>query len=230
MMKTLKPVLAALFLCAAFQATAAPYPEHDVGRMVQPDHLDFSVADTLIEDLSRHAGEYPVKFDRPADLQRAQKEAAMLIKLLDKVLEQGIVQRKDPHYPAMLHRLARLSWMAHNMDMRGYAAVADRRYRELLAVSAPKKQAALQSEYGGFLASSGQTDDAVAMLEKALKNGYAPAGRPLALAYLAQGKTAQAKAELKRYVQKYPADTKAKMFLEAMEQGRVQVKQQPLKR
>lgn len=225
MIKAFKPALTALFLTAAFQAAAAPYPTHDMNRIVQPNRIDLAAADAVIGDLNRHAGDYPVQFDRPAERQRAQQEAAMLIRLFDALLEQNVITRKDSDYPAMLRRLARLNWMAHNMDMPGHAAAADRRYRALLAVTPATDKPALQSEYGGFLAATAQTGAAVSMLQKAVKGGYTPAGKLLALAYLAQGKNAQAKSALRSYVQKHPADTQAKTLLDAVERGKVQIKQ-----
>ena len=159
--------------------------------------------------MADHAGEYPPKFDNEADRKRAEKDAVTLARLYSGLIEQKIVTEKQPErYRSVLHSIARLSWIAHNLDVPGAAAKADQHYRMLLAALPQKQRAGIQGEYGGFLASVGQTDAAVG----------------LGMALLAQGKKTESLKELRAYAKKYPQDKRAADLIDAVENGRFEVR------
>lgn len=205
---------------------AKPYPKYDVVKSVLHDQgFDGDAADKIREDLADHAGEYPPKFDNEADRKRAEKDAVTLARLYSGLIEQKIVTEKQPErYRSVLHSIARLSWIVHNLDVPGAAAKADQHYRMLLAALPQKQRAGIQGEYGGFLASVGQTDAAVKMLNEAVQGGSERSRLPLGMALLSQGKKAESLKQLRTYAKKYPQDERAAKFIDAVENGRFEVK------
>lgn len=221
-----KTALAATLLLACATVFAKPYPKYDVVKSVLHDQgFDGDAADKIREDLADHAGEYPPKFDNEADRKRAEKDAVTLARLYSGLIEQKIVTEKQPEqYRFVLHSIARLSWIAHNLDVPNAAAYADQHYRMLLAVVPQKQRAGMQGEYGGFLASVGQTDAAVKMLNEAVQGGSDRSRLPLGMALLSQGKKAESLKQLRAYAKKYPQDERTAKFIDAVENGRFEVK------
>ena len=221
-----KTALAATLLLACATVFAKPYPKYDVVKSVLHDQgFDGDAADKIREDLADHAGEYPPKFDNEADRKRAEKDAVTLARLYSGLLEQKIVTEKQPEqYRSVLHSIARLSWIAHNLDVPGAAAKADQHYRLLLAALPQKQRAGMRSEYGGFLASVGQTDAAVKMLNEAVQGGSDRSRLPLGMALLSQEKKAESLKQLRAYAKKCPQDERAAKFIDAVENGRFEVK------
>ena len=221
-----KTALAATLLLACATVFAKPYPKYDVVKSVLHDQgFDGDEADRIREDLAGHAGEYPPKFDNEADRKRAEKDAVTLARLYSGLIEQKIVTEKQPErYRSVLHSIARLNWIAHNLDVPGAAAKADQHYRMLLAALPQKQRAGMQGEYGSFLASIGQTDAAVKMLNEAVQGGSERSRLPLGMALLSQGKKAESLKQLRAYAKKYPEDKRAAKFIDAVENGRFEVK------
>ena len=221
-----KTALAATLLLACAAVFAKPYPKYDVVKSVLHDQgFDGDAADKIREDLADHAGEYPPKFDNEADRKRAEKDAVTLARLYSGLIEQKIVTEKQPErYRSVLHSIARLSWIAHNLDVPNAAAYADQHYRMLLAVVPQKQRAGMQGEYGSFLASIGQTDAAVKILNEAVQGGSDRSRLPLGMALLSQGKKAESLKQLRAYAKKYPQDERAAKFIDAVENGRFEVK------
>ena len=221
-----KTALAATLLLACATVFAKPYPKYDVVKSVLHDQgFDGDAADKIREDLADHAGEYPPKFDNEADRKRAEKDAVTLARLYSGLLEQKIVTEKQPEqYRSVLHSIARLSWIAHNLDVPNAAAYADQHYRMLLAVVPQKQRAGMQGEYGSFLASIGQTDAAVKILNEAVQDGSDRSRLPLGMALLSQGKKAESLKQLRAYAKKYPQDERAAKFIDAVENGRFEVR------
>ena len=221
-----KTALAATLLLACATVFAKPYPKYDVVKSVLHDQgFDGDAADRIREDLADHAGEYPPKFDNEADRKRAEKDAVTLARLYSGLLEQKIVTEKQPEqYRSVLHSIARLSWIAHNLDVPNAAAYADQHYRMLLAVVPQKQRAGMQGEYGSFLASIGQTDAAVKMLNEAVQGGSERSRLPLGMALLSQGKKSESLKQLRIYVKKYPEDKRAAQLVDAVENGRFEVR------
>ena len=221
-----KTALAATLLLACAALFAKPYPKYDVVKSVLHDQgFDGDAADKIREDLADHAGEYPPKFDNETDRKRAEKDAVTLARLYSGLIEQKTVTEKQPErYRSVLHSIARLNWIAHNLDVPGAAAKADQHYRLLLAALPQKQRAGMQGEYGGFLASVGQTDAAVKMLNEAVQGGSDRSRLPLGMALLSQGKKAESLKQLRAYAKKYPQDERAAKFIDAVENGRFEVK------
>jgi hypothetical protein len=221
-----KTALAATLLLACAAVFAKPYPKYDVVKSVLHDQgFDGDAADRIREDLADHAGEYPPKFDNEADRKRAEKDAVTLARLYSGLIEQKIVTEKQPEqYRSVLHSIARLNWIAHNLDVPNAAAYADQHYRMLLAALPQKQRAGMQGEYGGFLASVGQTDAAVKMLNEAVQGGSDRSRLPLGMALLSQGKKAESLKQLRAYAKKYPEDERAAKFIDAVENGRFEVR------
>ena len=221
-----KTALAATLLLTCAALFAKPYPKYDVVKSVLHDQgFDGDAADKIREDLADHAGEYPPKFDNETDRKRAEKDAVTLARLYSGLIEQKIVTEKQPErYRSVLHSIARLNWIAHNLDVPGAAAKADQHYRLLLAALPQKQRAGMQGEYGGFLASVGQTDAAVKMLNEAVQGGSDRSRLPLGMALLSQGKKAESLKQLRAYAKKYPQDERAAKFIDAVENSRFEVK------
>ena len=221
-----KTALAATLLLACATVFAKPYPKYDVVKSVLDGQgFDGGAAKKIHKDLAEHAGEYPPKFDNEADRKRAEKDAVTLAGLYSGLLEQKIVTEKQPEqYRSVLHGIARLSWIAHNLDVPNAAAYADRHYRMLLAVVPQKQRAGMQGEYGVFLASIGQTDAAVGVLSQAVKGGSDHARLGLGMALMAQGKKTESLKELRAYAKKYPQDKRAAQLVDAVENGRFEVR------
>ena len=225
-----KTALAATLLLACATVFAKPYPKYDVVKSVLHDQgFDGDAADRIREDLADHAGEYPPKFDNEADRKRAEKDAVTLARLYSGLIEQKIVTEKQPEqYRSVLHSIARLNWIAHKLDVPGAAAKADQHYRLLLAALPQKQRAGMQGEYGGFLASVGHTDAAVTMLNEAVQGGSERSRLPLGMALLSQGKKAESLKQLRAYAKKYPQDERAAKFIDAVENGRFEVKRKEM--
>ena len=221
-----KTALAATLLLTCAALFAKPYPKYDVVKSVLHDQgFDGDAADKIREDLADHAGEYPPKFDNETDRKRAEKDAVTLARLYSGLIEQKIVTEKQPErYRSVLHSIARLNWIAHNLDVPGAAAKADQHYRLLLAALPQKQRAGMQGEYGGFLASVGQTDAAVKMLNEAVQGGSNRSRLPLGMALLSQGKKAESLKQLRAYAKKYPQNERAAKFIDAVENGRFEVR------
>lgn len=133
-----------------------------------------------------------------------------------------LTQTPNPQ-PAILHRAAMLNAMAHNLDVPGAAAKADKLFQQLLALQ--PGDAKISFRYGVFLASSGQTTRALPYLEKAQQAGVKDADYSLGLLYLGKGDKAQALEHLDRYRQGMTGPTqRMDDLLDAIKNNRVQVK------
>lgn len=218
-----KSILTALLFSVFAVAHAKPYPKHDLSKVVTPTHIDFAIAEQTYRDLSQHASAYPTKFDNAADKARATAEAKELARIYNGLFATQIITPDNEHYHQILHRAARVNWMAHNLDVPNSATWADSHYQTLLAQASGQDKARWMGEYGYFLASVGQTNKAVNVLQQAVAQGNTAAKHDLALALLMQNKKDQAVQTLREYIQAYPKDTTAKEMLEAIQAGRVQV-------
>lgn len=226
MKKTVSALILAA-LCAA--ATAKPYTPADMGSILTPGNLNLEAADAAVSNLGQFAGGYPTRFDNAADQQEGLGDARALIKLYTGMIETKIITPKHPAYRHVLLQLARLNSMAHNMDERGAAEQADRRYRQLIALESGQAKAALQEEYGRFLTFSNQPAAALPVLRQAVKSGNTQARRTLGLALLTQGKQTEAETELRAYLRQVPQDSEIKTLLEAMHgKGSYQIRQNTL--
>lgn len=206
-------------VCAT--ATAKPYPAHDMGQVLTSNHINISAADKIYDDLSTHAGMYPPQFDNADDKAQATTEVRALIALFNGMLAENIITPEHEHYRGILFRLARLNWIAHNLDVPDAATAADKHFQQLLPLLSGKEKADIQYEYGSFLASSAQIERAIPVLQAAVVGGNKKAHKALAMALLAQDKKADAIREIKTYLQLFPQDSDAQHLLQAIETGNI---------
>lgn len=216
-----KSLLALCLAVVCATATAKPYPAHDMGQVLTSNHIDISAADKIYDDLSTHAGMYPPQFDNADDKAQATTEVRALIALFNGMLAENIITPEQEHYRGMLFRLARLNWIAHNLDVPDAATAADKHFQQLLPLLSGKEKADIQYEYGSFLASSAQIERAIPVLQAAVAGGNKKAHKALAMALLAQDKKADAIREIKTYLQLFPQDSDAQHLLQAIETGNI---------
>ena len=217
-----KLLFTALLAALSAIAQAKPYPQHDIGKIVQPDHVDMQLADQVLSDLYDQAGNYPPRFDNAADQQRAAAEAAQLNRLFQGMIKVKAVTPQQPApYVNVLYRLARLNVMAHNMDVPNAAAQADRYFQEMIKLlnNKPKEKARAQGEYGAFLVGSNRIDRAMPLLQQAVKGGDTNAHLPLGMAYFMKGNKAEAVKHLQIHQKHYPQDERSRVLLEAINKG-----------
>jgi hypothetical protein len=216
-----KSLLTLSLAVACTAATAKPYPAHDMGQVLSSNHIDISAADKIYDDLGEHAGMYPPQFDNADDKAQATTEIRALIALFNGMLAEKIITPEHEHYRGILFRLARLNWIAHNLDVPDAATAADKYFQQLLPLLSGKGKANIQYEYGSFLASSAQIERAIPVLQESVAGGNKEAHKALAMALLAQDKKADAIREMKTYIQLFPKDSEAQHLLQAIETGNI---------
>ncbi|MBR1375458.1 MAG: hypothetical protein IJ566_05195 [Cardiobacteriaceae bacterium] len=165
--------------------------------------------DEIIQQLWLRAGEYPLKFDSEVDKKAAYVDLLKLLKLLEFALE------NNPNSSQNHLTYARLGVMAYNFDNPKGAKIANSSYQKFLSMD---NVARVRGEYGAFLASSMQAQQAHQQLEQAVADGYRPALYSLALLDL-KDKPEQAQKKLEEYVQEFPNDKNASDFLQALKSG-----------
>ena len=219
-----KIIFATLLASVMSIAYAKPYPKHDLSQIVTPRSVNFAVAEQTYLDLKQHAAMYPTTFDNAQDKALATQEAQELARIFNGLFHLEIITPEHPAYQELLHRAARVNWIAHNLDVPNTAAAADKHYQTLLTKLSGKNKALLLGEYGSFLASVGHTQRAVNALQESVQQGNIAAKRELAMALLTQNKKADALKNIREYLHAYPNDTTAQELLEAIQAGRVEVK------
>lgn len=208
-------------------AQAAPYGQYDLGKLLKPTEnengrkyqLDHAFVDRVLTDLMRHAGDYPTQFDSQSDQQRAQRDSQLLRKLF------GEWAQAPQAHPELLYRAAMLGSIGHNLNQPGAAAQADAFFQKLLVVEPAHRQGLYR--YGLFLASTGQPQTAIPWLEKAIAAGVEDGYYTLSLSYLALGKTQQAIDAMEKYRAGHADDKRADDVLDAMRNGKFQIKAMP---
>lgn len=213
-------ILSFAALCAT--AIAKPYLEHDMGKVLTANQVDITAADKILDDLGEHAGMYPPQFDNADDKDQAITETRALITLYNGMIAEKIITPEHQLYRGIIFRLARLNWLAHNLDVPGAAAEADKHFQQLLTLLSGEEKATAQYEYGLFLASSNQIDRAATVLREAVNGGKTEARKSLAMALLAQDKKDEAIKEMKAYLKQFPKDAEAGQLLQAMETGNIE--------
>ncbi len=208
--------LVAVLLSACFGlAQAAPYQALKQQDVVKQGEQGLARA---VIHVGQYAGDYPPKLDTPADRKKAEADVRFLAAQTDKLM-------KGAKNANLLGWRARIYWMGHNLDIKGYAQEADKSYSQLLQLANDQQKPAVQEEYGRFLSSAAMTAKGEKMLRAAYNGGRKSSGFPLALNLVAGGKTDEAKTILRRYVADFPQDKQAATVLDALESGKVQVKE-----
>ena len=119
---------------------------------------------------------------------------------------------------------ARFYWIGHNLDQPGYGDKADKAYATLLELTPAAEKAAVQDDYGRFLASSGQGERAEPLLRAAYASGHQATALPLGMLLLSLGKQEESLSLMREYVQAFPQDEQAQKLLEAIASGNVEIK------
>ena len=171
-----KLLFTALLAAYGIIAHAAPYPSHDLSKLIQHNELNIQLVDNVLSDLDSVAGNYPPRFDNDADQLRAIAEAGQLNRFLQGVIDvKAVTPKQTTEYVNILYRLARINAMAHNMDVPDAAPIADGYFQKIIAQlkNKPKEKARIQGEYGAFLVSSNRVNHAIPLLQQAIiRRGY----------------------------------------------------------
>ncbi len=217
-------LLAALVLyVSASSAFAVEYGPHDLRRLLVPNaapatggRLDIRFLDSVLQDMRRHAINYPPKFDSPRDQQRAQQDATALIGMLGAAFSAGPVPED------MLLRLGMLGAMAHNLDVPQGAAFAQAYHLRLLKLH--PEHALGNCQYGTFLAGSGKAAEALPYLHRAKAKGISPAIYGLGITYLALGDKVKALEHLVEYQKTVQNDELLEKLIDGVRSGKVEIR------
>lgn len=203
---------------------AAPYQKLDVSRIVQKQDgkssIDLAVFARAIDHLVPYASDYPPRFDNDSDRAQAIKDVLFLGEVAA-ILEQAATAQGDF---SIMPLNARLYWIGHNLDQAGFAEKADASYAAWLKHSSATEKAAIQEEYGRFLASSAQPERAKPLLQAAYDSGRQQSAFPLGILLLSEGQQSEALTLLRDYSQRFPDNEMAKEIVQAIEAGNYEIK------
>ena len=181
--------------------------------------LDVKYLDQMMGNLSIHAKNYPPQFDNNQDKQRAIQDVKALSGMLD------ILMKGPSANPALLWRVGLLNSMGHNLDIPGSAEKASAVFQQLLAMSPSDPRGNYM--YGTFLAGVGKLKEALPYLEKALFFGVTDATYTLGMTHLSLGHKEKALENLNAYRQRNPNDPNVVALVDAIRNGRIELKNQP---
>ena len=211
-----------LTLCCTL-AHAAEYGRYDLTQLAKanapPDQgatLDVALIDRLLTDLQQHAGNYPPRFDSPAEAQRAQADATKLMGMLGATFSAGQAPSD------LLLRMGMLGAVSHNMNVPGGVAFAQTHFERLLKTD--PAHAVGNFQYGTFLGNTGRAKEALPHLIKAKEKGVIPAMYAIGMSYLMLGDKALALENLQAYQKAVPGDAAIGKLIEAVRAGKVDVK------
>lgn len=231
MLRTGKALSVLILFLAAFaiarHAHAREYGSYDPKRIIvssetatgQKHALDGAYFDRMLNDLGAHARNYPPRFDTPQERERAIRDVRMLSGLLDIMLE-----GPNPN-PELLSRAGFLNSIGHNLDVAGSAEKTNAIFRKLLAVTPNDPRGNYM--YGTFLAGAGKPKEALPYLEKALSVGVTDAAYALGMVHLTLGDKGRALENLLAYKGRNPDDGNVDKLIEAIRNGKVEVKRNP---
>lgn len=216
-----------LFLAAltiilfSLAADAREYGRYDLNRILSTSEtaagkkysLDGVYLDRILDDLARHAGNFPPQFDTQQDRLRATQDVKTLGKIFD-IVTNGPAQNRE-----LLVRAGVLNSIGHNLDIPGSAEKADTLFRRLLA-EAPSDPRG-NYLYGIFLAGSGRPKAALPYLNKALAGGMTDAGYSLGMAHLSLGDKTNALHHLTEYRRRKPNAVHIDTLIEAVKNGKI---------
>jgi tetratricopeptide (TPR) repeat protein len=206
----------------ALLALAQAYGHYDVRKVMavietSPGKSSVTLNGTyfaqVLNDLERHAGSYPPKFQFADDRQRAERDIATLSDLL------------DPLFPNLSHdaplqlRLAALHTVGFNLDIPGSFEKARSDFSAILATAPENPEANYQ--YGAFLAATTRKGEGIPFLEKASSLGVVNADYWLGWSYVALGEKTKAIENLERYTKNVPNDQRAAQVLDAVRNDKV---------
>lgn len=217
-------VVACMLCIGASSLFGQAYGSYDLGPLVSKGgsgpELDpnakMKLLDQVLDDLVRHAIDYPVHFDDAGDQGRAAKDVVKLSAWLDTLID-------VPNPPVyFMKRAAMVGSIGHNLDIPGMAQKADAIFQKWLSMR-PDDPAGNQM-YGAFLGGAGKAKEAIPFLEKAVALGVPQAPYTLGVAYLHLEDKEKASQSLKAYLDKHPDDKKTRKLYEAIASGQFGVK------
>jgi len=212
----------------ALAALAQDYGRYDLKRLLSlaegppgksSVNIDIAYLSRILDDLGRHAGTYPPNFQSAEDRQRAQRDVSALSKAFEPIYA------NIAGNPQLLLRLALLHVFAHNLDVVGSAEKAVAEFDALLKLTPDDPLA--NYRYGIFLATTTRGGAAIPYLEKAKSLGVANADYWLGMSYQLAGDKAKAILNLESYTRRVPGDQDARKVLDAVRNGKVDVKELP---
>lgn len=202
---------------------AKGYGEYDVKKSLTITNtkdgskygLDFQYIDLVINDLALHAKNYPPKFDSNADQKRAINDAGILSGILDVIVNSPIES------PELLERTTLLNSIGHNLDISGAAQKADRDFKRLLELlpDDPKSN----FTYGAFLGNTNRGGEALAYLNRSIRNGGTDAYYALGMAYLTMNNSKLALHNFEQYRKHNPKDKGLSKIIDAIKTGNIKV-------
>jgi predicted Zn-dependent protease len=178
--------------------------------------IDAAYLDQMVNDLASHAKNYPPKFDTAEDKARATNDVKVLAGMLE------ILVSKPPIDNGLLLRAAFLNSLGHNLQVSGAADKANAMFQALIKATPTDLRANLM--YGNFLGSAGKAKEALPYLEKALSLGANEAAYSIAVSNIALGNKTKAIESLELYLKGNPKDQTALRLLDAIRQGKIEVK------
>ena len=224
-MRVLVLLLFASQLALAQPAPSSAYVPFDAAGVLIPADkstgrgpaVDLARLDAQLDELARHAKNYPPRFASEADRQQATSDVKALVGMLD------ALNVPDKPNPDLLRRAAFACSLAHNLDVPGAAPKAADYFGRLLKVDPDDPQGNFM--FGAFLGGAGKSDAALPYLLKADALGVRNAPYALAMAYLSLGDKAKAIESLHKYKTLAPDDKSVDPLLEAIRSGKITVKQ-----
>jgi tetratricopeptide (TPR) repeat protein len=209
----------------ALIALARSYGRYDIRQLVAITEvspgkhsatINIAYLSQILDDLGRHASTYPPHFESTEDRRRAEQDLSAISGVLDPL------SADISHSPPLLMRLALLHVFGHNLDIPDSSQKAAAAFNTLLNLTPNDPQA--NYRYGVFLATTTKNGEGIPYLEKAKSLGAANAEYWLGLSYQLTGDKAKAVENLESYIKHTPNDHNAARVLDAIRNGKVEVK------
>lgn len=222
-----KYLLALFCLLSISMVYAKEYGRYDLKQLVivsetpagKKQGIDLAYLDRILSDLAAHARDYPPRFDTPQDRERAVQDVKKLSGMLDILVD---VPKPNAQ---MLFRAGFLNSMGHNLDIPGAAQKTSIIFQKLLADEPANPKA--NYTYGVFLAGAGKSKEALPYLEKARALGVKEADFSIGLVHLGLGDKEGALKRLEAYKLNVPDDKNVGQIIDAIRNGKIEVKIAP---
>lgn len=198
---------------------AEPYSPMNIDQLLikkaQGATINLQYLQDRIAELSKNAGTYPTQFDSEADKAEAAKEAQVLLEIAKTMTEAS-------DEPSTLYLSMQIARIGHNLDIKGSAEQAIS-YADRFIEKTPDDSTGYFF-MGAFLSESGKIKEGRPYLDKALELGNEAAHWSIAMSYLFEGNTEEALKELKIYQKSHPNDPRAQQLIEAINSGKLELK------
>ena len=206
----------------ALVALTLQYGHYDIRRVSSASEtepgkpsvtVNIAYLNQILNDLSRHAGFYPVHFQFDDDRPRAEQDVTAIGSLLDP-LSANFSQN-----PPLQLSLGLLHVIGFNLDIPDSYPKAVKAFSTLLELTPNDPQANFR--YGAFLAATTKKGEGIPFLEKAKSLGELNADYWLGWSYVTMGDKAKAIENLETYNKRVPGDQKAAQILDAVRNDKV---------